>query len=45
VKPYGVATKTLRNGYAKAKGYKRKDFTDAFNRYLPLHNCGNVHIE
>jgi putative DNA primase/helicase len=34
LKPYGVATKTLRNGVAKAKGYGRKDFTDAFNRYL-----------
>jgi putative DNA primase/helicase len=45
LKPYGVATKTLRNGYAKAKGYERKDFADAFNRYIPLHNRGTVHIE
>jgi Protein of unknown function (DUF3631) len=44
LKPYDVSTKTLRIGAGKAKGYKRNDFTDAFNRYLPLHNLGTVHI-
>jgi hypothetical protein len=30
---------------AKAKGYERKDFADAFSRYLSLRNRGTVHIE
>jgi len=30
-----ASAQTLRNGAGKAKGYERKDFADAFNRYLP----------
>jgi hypothetical protein len=35
LKPYGVASKTVREGDFTAKGYERADFADAWARYLP----------
>lgn len=35
LKPYGVARSTLRLGAITAKGYRRQDLHDAWNRYLP----------
>ncbi len=35
LKPYGITSRTLRDGAERAKGYFAEDFTDAFNRYLP----------
>lgn len=32
---YGITSKTLREGYLTFKGYEKKQFDDAFNRYLP----------
>lgn len=35
LKPYGISSKTVREGDATAKGYERADFADAWARYLP----------
>lgn len=32
---YSIKSGTIRIGYRTAKGYRRDQFTDAFNRYLP----------
>jgi hypothetical protein len=34
LRPYGIRPKTVRVGEARAKGYERADFLDAFARYL-----------
>ncbi len=39
LKPYGVHPKTIREGYKTAKGYERKAFNDAFDRYIPSQNA------
>ena len=36
LKPYGINSRTLRDGPDRAKGYTEGDFADAFARYLPL---------
>jgi hypothetical protein len=36
LKPYGIASKTVREGDYTAKGYERADFADAWARYLPV---------
>jgi uncharacterized protein DUF3631 len=35
LKPLGIMPRTVRVGQATNKGYRRKDFDDAFERYLP----------
>jgi hypothetical protein len=35
LRPYGIASKTVREGDSTAKGYERADFADAWARYLP----------
>ena len=35
LQPFGIRPGTIRRGADTAKGYKRKDFSDAFMRYLP----------
>ncbi len=33
--PYGIGPRSLRIGELRGKGYRRADFTDAFQRYIP----------
>lgn len=35
LRPYGIASRTLRVGSTTAKGYRRTDLHDAWQRYLP----------
>jgi len=35
LKPYGIRPKTIRIGGETAKGYEKKAFNDAFDRYIP----------
>jgi hypothetical protein len=35
LRPYGIAPKTIRQGASTAKGYRRDDLHDAWQRYLP----------
>lgn len=42
LKPYGIASKTVREGDVTAKGYERADFADAWARYLSLFAIGGV---
>ncbi|TCO41185.1 DUF3631 domain-containing protein [Dokdonella fugitiva] len=35
LRPYGIASRTLRVGSTTAKGYRRTDLHDAWERYLP----------
>jgi hypothetical protein len=35
LRPYGVKSRNVRIGSQVVKGYKREDFADAWNRYLP----------
>lgn len=35
LKPYGISRADVYDGTDKGKGYERKDFLDAWNRYLP----------
>jgi putative DNA primase/helicase len=35
LKPYGIKSRTMRDGLERARGYFAEDFTDAFARYLP----------
>jgi hypothetical protein len=36
LRPYGVKSKTIRDGESTPKGYKLEDLSDAWERYLPL---------
>jgi putative DNA primase/helicase len=35
LKSFGIASRTIRDGEERGKGYHAEDFTDAFGRYLP----------
>jgi hypothetical protein len=35
LKPYGITSRNVRDGGVIVKGYRREDFADAWNRYLP----------
>lgn len=42
LKPYGIASKTVREGDLTAKGYERADFADAWARYLSVFPIAGV---